>query len=82
MNIHHVSSQGFHLRDEFLRLNYHQVYIQGLLAQLGHMFQNWKSEGDVGHEDTVHDIDVQPVSAAVVEPFHVSLQIAEVGRQK
>ena len=46
------------------------------------MFQNWKSEGDVGHEDTVHDIDVQPVSAAVVEPFHVSLQIAEVGRQK
>jgi hypothetical protein len=79
--VHEICTQSLHLRDELLGLHYHQVYIEWLLSKFGHIFKNRETEGDVGHEDTIHDIQMQPLGCTAVEPLHVFLEIAEVGTE-
>ncbi len=82
MDIHEVSAQLGHLGNELLGLNNHEVNIKGLLAKLGNPTQYGKTKGDVGNEDTIHDIEMEIVGRALIEPLHLAFEIAEIGRKK
>ena len=79
VHVHHVGSKCFDLLGEFAWVNYHQVYVEGLLAYFGDGLEYGKSETDVGHEDAVHHVKVEPVGFTAVEHVDVFCQIGKVG---
>jgi hypothetical protein len=82
MYVHHHGAQGFHLGDELLGLHNHQMHVEGFLAQLGHVFEHGEAKRDVGHEHAIHNVEVKPVSLALVNLCQVGLQVAKVGGQQ
>jgi len=60
----------------------HQMDVEGFAGMFFDMFDNGLTETDIGHENAVHDIHMQPVALALVEHFDVALQIAEIGREQ
>ena len=82
MDVHDGGAEVAHLRDEFLGLHYHEVYVEGLLGETCHVLEDGEAEGDVGHEDTVHDVEVEPVGLGTVEPLHLATEVSEVGSQE
>ena len=79
MRVHHVSAKGFDLLSELARVNNHQVDIKRFLANLGDSLKDGKSETDVGHENAVHYIEVEPVGFTTVNHVDVLCQIGKVG---
>ena len=82
MDIHVIGSQVGDLPDELLRLDNHEMDVEGLLTQAGDMAQDRKTKGDVGDEDTVHDIEMEIVGTALIEPLHLAFEIAKIGSQQ
>ena len=80
--VHHVGSEGFDLPSELARVNNHQVYVERLLANLGHGLQHGESETDVGHKDAVHHVEVEPIGFTAVNHVDVLAQIGEVGSKE
>ena len=66
----------FHI---LLRVHYHQVHVQRFPGHPGHGFHHRKSEGNVGHENAVHDVQMDNVGI-LVEHFHIFFQMQEIGR--
>ena len=56
----------------------HEVNIQGLLGMAGHGLNHRHPKADVGHKHPIHDVQVEPVCVALVDPFYVSLQVGKV----
>ena len=73
-----MCSEGFDLWNEFLGLDNHEVYVEWFGGDACHGFHDGETEGDVGYEDSVHDVEVVPVAVAPVEQANVALKVAEV----
>ena len=81
MHVHHVGSQGFDLFGELARIDNHQVYVKRLFAYLRNGLQHGESETDVGHEDAVHHVEVEPVGLTAVNHVDVLGQVGKVCRK-
>ena len=79
---HHVGAGVGHLADEFLGLDDHQVHVRGLVADVAEGVHDREAEGDVGDEDAVHDVDMQPVGLAAIDHLHVAAEVHKVGRKE
>ena len=79
VHVHHHGANLGGLLDVSLRAFYHEVNVEGLGANLADGFQYWESKGNVGYEDTIHDIHVKPISLTLVDHVDVALQVNEVG---
>ena len=82
VDIHQIGSKFFYFVYELLGLHNHQMHIQRLLADASNMLQHGKPKGNVGHENAVHNIDVEPIGTALIEPLHLGLEIGEVGSEQ
>ena len=60
----------------------HQVHVEGFLRMLLDVLDDGLAEGDVGHKDAVHHVDMEPVALRGVEHLDVALEVAEVGTEK
>ena len=58
--------------------NDHQMHIQRLLDDGADGLKDGEPEGNIGHEDAIHDVNVEPVGLALVDEAHVLLQAKEV----
>ena len=66
------------LTDVVLRMLDHVVDIKRLLEHLGHGVEHGKSKRDVGHEDAVHHVDVEPIGLADIDHFGLALEVEEI----
>lgn len=57
-----------------LRLHNHQVAVEGLVGDWAEGVNHQGADGDVGHEAAVHDVDVDPVAAGLVNGLHLEAQ--------
>ena len=64
--------------DVLLGLNNHQVHIQRLAGHRPQGLHDHRSNGDVGHKAAIHHIDVNPVSAGLVNRPHVLSKLGKV----
>ena len=67
--------------DVLLRLNDHQMHVQGLLGHRTQRFNDQRTDGDVGHEAAVHHVHVNPVSTGLVHRLDLFAEAGEVGRE-
>jgi hypothetical protein len=79
MHSHDACAAVTHLRDELLGFNDHQVGVEWLVAQALNVLDDGEAKGDIGDEDTVHNVEMEQVGAATVDHVDVALQVAEVG---
>lgn len=79
VHIHHHGTELGSLLNVIFRVLYHKVDVEGLGAHLAHSFYHRKAERDVGHEDTIHHIEVEPVGLTLVNHLYITLQVNEVG---
>ena len=63
-------------------LDNHQMDVQGFAGCLFYVLHNRQAVGDVGDENAVHDVEVEPIGIAAVDHFDVSAQMEEVGREQ
>ena len=82
---------GFHLHgndvgagigevgDVVLRLHDHQVHVEGLARNRSQGLHDQGTDRDVGHEAAVHYVNVNPVSACLVDGTHVFAKTGEIG---
>ena len=78
MNGHDVDTRFSSRVDIALRLDDHEVSVERFVAYLFNGFDDGKSEGDVGHEHAVHDIEVEPVGLTAVDHFEIRFQVAKI----
>ena len=64
--------------DEMLRLDDHQVQVEVLRGRLADRRYDPRSEGDVGNEAAVHDIDVQPIRTRLIDGAHLLAEASEI----
>ena len=57
--------------DVLLRLNNHQVNVQGLLGHRTQRLNNQRSNGDVRNKAAVHDIYMDPICTGFIHGFHL-----------
>ena len=50
-----------------LRLDDHQMHIERLSCVASHRFDDDRPEGDIRHEAAVHDVDMNPVGAGLID---------------
>ena len=62
-----------------LRLDDHQMHIERLLRGAPHRLDDDRPEGDVRHEAPVHDIDMDPVRAGLVDGKDFLAEPLEIG---
>ena len=55
--------------DTELRLDNHEMDIQGLVGDGAEGINDERTNGDVGDEATVHDINVDPISTSLIDGF-------------
>lgn len=79
VHVHDFRTEGFHFVDKFVWLYNHEVDIKRFGAELCYVFQYGKTERDVRHEDTVHDVDMEVLRTAVVDFSDIVGKMAEVG---
>ena len=78
MDVHHICTEGFDLRDELFGRNNHQVHIERLTRMTRHGLHHRKTEADVGHEHPVHHIEMIPIGGTLVEHFNITLQVGKI----
>ena len=69
------------LRRVLVWIGDHQVNVHRNNRDLAHPFHYDRANGDVWHEVTVHDIDVQPIGAGGFDSLDFVLETAEIGGQ-
>lgn len=82
VDVHRVDLQGSQLADELHRIYDHQMHIQRLLDDGADGLKDGEPEGNIGHEDAIHDVNVEPVGLALVDEAHVLLQAKEIRREE
>ena len=50
-----------------LRFDNHQVYIERLCCRATHRVYDRRTERDVRHKSTIHDIDMDPIGAGFID---------------
>lgn len=66
------------IREVAVRVDDHQVNIERFLSMLADGLDHGHAERDIGNEDAIHDIEVEPVGLAAVDHIDVTLQVSEV----
>ena len=66
--------------DIALRLDDHQMHVERLLRRFSDALDDQGADGQVRHKTTVHDIDMDPVGAGLVDRPHLLIQSAEIRR--
>ena len=79
VHVHHHGTELGSLLNVIFRVLYHKVDVEGLGAHLAYGFYHREAERDVGHEDTIHHIEVEPVGLTLVNHLYITLQVNEVG---
>ena len=64
-----------------LRLDDHQMNVEGLCRRAADRLQHDRPDGDVRNETAVHHIDMDPVGAGSVDGADLLAQAREIGRQ-
>ena len=64
-----------------LRLDDHQMHVQRLRGGAAHRVHDGRAEGDVGHEPAVHDVDVDPIGAGLIDSADFVSEPPQVGGQ-
>ena len=82
MDVHHHGAKLGSLFDVLLWMYNHVVYIKRFLTLLCHSFQHGEAKRDVGNEDTVHDVQMQPLCFAAVNHFELAVQVQEVSSKQ
>ncbi len=82
VNRHHVSTQRSNLLDVTFGVDNHQMDVEGLTTSASHCLKNRKAEGDIGNEDTVHYIKMEPVGRRGVNHLYLIGQMKEIGSQQ
>ena len=59
----------------------HQVDVEGLCSVPPQRLHHRRSDGEIGDEMAVHDIDVDPVGAGFVDRAHLFAETREIGRE-
>jgi hypothetical protein len=62
-----------------LRLQDHEVYIQGLLGNLFNVPDDRDTKTDVGDKTAVHYIQMQPSGITVVDHVHFGADLQKIG---
>src|SRR5919202_1057290 len=60
----------------------HQMRVEALAAIRPDRFHDVWTEGDIGHETPVHDVEVDPVCARLIDGKHLPSELGEVSREK
>ena len=68
-------------REIALRLDDHKMHIERLLCVASHRFDNHRSERDIRHKTTIHDIDMDPVGAGRIDGANFVGEMPEIRRQ-
>jgi hypothetical protein len=79
MDIHHHGSQSSRLLNIMLRMDYHQVDIERFLTQRCNSLENRKTKRDVGDENAIHHVKMQPIGFTAVNHADVTIKMQEVG---
>ena len=45
----------------------------------GNGLDNWHPVGYIGHENTIHDVQVVPMGGTVIHHLNITLEVAEIG---
>ena len=56
-----------------------EMHIEGNRGHFAHPFDDHRTDGDVGHEVAVHNIDMKPVGAGRFDCLDLVFEPAEVG---
>ena len=56
----------------------HQMHVERLFGVAAHRLHHIRPDRDVGHEMTVHDIDMDPVGAGGVDRAHFLAELGEI----
>ena len=67
MNRDNISTSLCKVRNTELRLDNHEMNIQGLVGDGAESIDNERANGDVRDKATVHDINVDPISASFID---------------
>ncbi len=57
----------------------HQMHVERLFGVRPDRFDDIRPERNVGHEMTVHDVDMDPVGARGIDRAHLLAQFREIG---
>ena len=79
MDRHDVGAQSFHFGNELFRVFYHQVYVKWFLGLTGNGLHDRKAERDIGNEDPIHHIQMNPVAVTGIEHHDIAVQLTEIG---
>lgn len=79
VHVHDFGAEGFDFVDEFVGFYDHEVHVEWFGAELCDIFQDREAEGDVGHEDSVHDVDMEVLCATLVDDLDIVGEVSEVG---
>ena len=58
------------------------AHVHGFPADFSHRIEHRESKRNIGYEDTVHDIHVEPVGLALVDHLNFLVQMEEIGREQ
>lgn len=67
MNRDNISTSLCEIGDTELRLDNHEMDIQGLVSDGAEGIDNEGTDGDVGDKTTIHDIDMNPISTSFID---------------
>jgi len=62
----------------FLGLDDHEMDVDRLSGRSANRFDDQRADRDVGHETTVHDVDVDPIGSRLVDRLDFSLKTAKI----
>lgn len=77
--VHDFGAEGFDFVDEFVGFYNHEVDVEWFGTELCYIFQDREAEGDVGHEDSVHNVDMKVLCATLVDDLDIVGEVSEVG---
>ena len=81
MYVHDMGSGVADGADVSARVDNHKVDVNHFVRELTDGFNNRETERDVGHEDAVHDVAVNPLRVAFLKHPDVASEIGEIRRE-
>ena len=82
MNGEYISSRILEVIDVPVWIHNHQMHVKRFLRMLFDMFDYRLAKRYIGHEDAVHNVNMQPITLALVEHLYVAPQIAKIGTEQ
>ena len=55
--------------------------VQGFLGMFGDGLYHWHAKTDVGHENTVHDVKMEPMGCTRIHKFNIALEVGKISGQ-